>query len=169
MFDLAGPNPKRKGTKRTVSSCMRVTANDGHARLSVPKFRADDVNDTLMNVVEIVEPNSKFLAVVAKCIYLLFGDGICDREIAIIGRDIVIGGRNGKAGASYGSSGDSQTFECLGTSHFMHQMKIDVQNGLLARFTKDIVVIPDLLEHRARRGSDKGHRNRILEGWRKFL
>ena len=79
MLDFAGSNAKGKCAKSSVSRCMTVATDNGHPRLGITQFWSDDVYNALIHVVQIVELDAKFLAVVAQRIDLLFGDRVCDR------------------------------------------------------------------------------------------
>jgi hypothetical protein len=54
MLHLAGANAKRQGPKRAVRGGMAIAADDGHARLGDPQFRADHMHDALLAVVDVV-------------------------------------------------------------------------------------------------------------------
>lgn len=59
-----------------------------------------------------------------------------------------------------------------GRSHLVDQVQVDIENGLLTRLVLDNMLVPNLLEHRPRRGlarSCVGHRIRICVGFAVFL
>ena len=169
MFHLARPDAECQRPERTVRSRVTISANDRHPRLGVASFRTNDVHDPLVGVVQIVEPDAKLFAVLPQGVHLLTRNRIGNRQQAIGRRDIVIGRGNGFFRPPYFSSRQTQSFERLSARHFMHQLKVNIDNRGLPWFFVDEVLVPDLLEHRSRGGSVRGHKcaaeRRIL--WRR--
>lgn len=70
----------------------------------------------------------------------------------------MVGSRNGEFGSANRSIGQTKTLEGLCAGNLVDQMQVDVQHRLLAGFAKYGVIIPDFLEHRARRLGGRGHK-----------
>src|SRR5204863_6227607 len=62
-----------------------------------------------------------------------------------VGRDVVIGGRNGLVGASHLSALKPQSVKRLWRRDLVHEMQVDVDQAVA-----DLVGVPDLVEHRLR-------------------
>ncbi len=69
---------------------MTIAANNRHTGLCVAQLGADDVNDTLIDIVQIVQANAKLFAILTESIDLLTSDGVSDRQIAIVGGDVMV-------------------------------------------------------------------------------
>ncbi len=123
---------ERKSSEGSMRSGVRVAANDRHSRLSVAKLGADDVDDPLLVVVQVVKSNSELLAIGAERIDLLPRDRVGDRQPTIGGRNVVIRSCNRALWPPSFPLSQPQAFECLCTSHFMDQVKIDIEDRLLA-------------------------------------
>ena len=80
VFDFAGADAEGQRPESAVRGGVAVAADDGHARLRDAEFGADDVDDALLRVVQIVNANAEFLQ-------LLRSVSICCLEIgSAIGR-----------------------------------------------------------------------------------
>ena len=127
------PMPKAKRPERAVRGRVAVAADDRHARLRQTQFRADDVDDPLLRIVEIVQANAELAAVVAQGVDLLFGNRIGDRQAAIGRGHVVVGRGHGQLRPAHPAAGQPQSLERLGAGHFVDQVQVDVQDRLLAR------------------------------------
>ncbi len=90
VLDLAGADAERQSPKRAMGRSMAVAANDGHPRLRVAQLGTDDMDNTLLRVVQVVVLDAKLLAIVAKRIDLFFRDQVENRQAAIGRRHIVV-------------------------------------------------------------------------------
>ena len=156
VFDFAGSDSEGQSAKGAVGCCMGITADDGHSRLGVPEFWTDDMDDSLVGIVEVIESDSELFAVVPQRIDLLSRDHIGDGQGSIGGWDIVVGGGDGPLGAAHLASGEPKTFKSLSAGHLVHQVQIDVKDGLFSSFVMDHVLVPDLLEHGPGTGWGRG-------------
>ena len=166
VLNFARADAERQRAERAVRRRVAVAADDRHAGLRQAQLGTDDVNDPLLGVVQIVELDAEFLAVVPQRVDLLLRNRVGDRQAAVGRRHVVVrhGRRQGRAADL--AARDPQSFERLGTGHFVNQMAIDVQNRRLVRFVDDDVLIPNLGEQRARggRGGGGGHAKKTLLG-----
>ncbi len=113
VFHFAGADAKGESAERAVSGGVAVAANDGHAWLGDSKLGADDVDDALLRIVEIVEADAEFFAVVAECVDLLLGNDVGNRQAAVGRRNVVIGGGDGEIRAADFTAGKTEAFEGL--------------------------------------------------------
>ena len=113
-----------------------------------PSSGPDHVDDALVAVVQVVEPDAELPAVAPQGIDLLLGDRIGDRQPAVGGRHVVVDGGHGPLGPPHLAPGKPQPFEGLGAGHLVDELQVDVQDRLLALFGMDDVAVPYLLEHR---------------------
>jgi len=124
---------------------VRVTTHDGHARLGHAEFRTDDVDDSLILVTSRKDGDAELFAVLLERLELAARHRVAYRRRDWIGRHVVIGRRQCSFRSPHASTVQSQTFEGLGTRHFVHEVQIDIEQR---RFTErlDGVFFPDLLE-----------------------
>ena len=125
---------------------MTVSTHDRHTRLCKPLFRADDVNYSLADIVNVVQLDTEFLAVVPQRFNLLAGNVVGNRQAAISGRNIVIDRGIGSLWTPVRASRRAQTFKGLRTGHFVNQMKVNIENGLPALFMVNDMLIPNLFK-----------------------
>ena len=152
MLDLARADPERQRSEGTVGGGVAVTADDRHPRLRDPQFGADDMDDPLVGVAKVEQANPELPAIRPERVDLLLRDRVGDREAAIGGGDVVIGRRERCLGASHAATGDPQPLEGLGTGDLVNEVPIDVDQRLFAVRAADEMVVPDLVEKRARSG-----------------
>ncbi len=131
MLHFARADPKCQRSKRSVCRGMRVPANDRHSRLGVALLGSDDVNNPLVAVIQIVEPNAELFAVVSKRIHLLLRDRVSDGQTAIAGWNVMIRRRDGAFWPANLAIGQPKPFKRLSARNFMNEMQIDVEYGLL--------------------------------------
>ena len=127
---------------------VAVAADDRHARLRESQLGADDVDDALLRIVQIVQADAELAAVVAQRVDLLLRDRIGDRQAAIGRGHVVVGRGDGQFRPAHFAAGQAQAFERLGAGHFVDQVQVDVEERLLARLGMHDVCIPDFFEHR---------------------
>ena len=94
-------------------------------------------------------PNSRQFS--RKRVDLLLRDRVENRQAAIGGGHVVVGGGHGPLGPADLAAGQPQPLERLGTGYLVDQLQIDVEDRLFPRLGVDDVVVPDFLEHRAGR------------------
>ena len=151
VLDFAGADAEGQRAERAVRGGVAVAADDGHAGLRQAELRADDVDDALLRIVQVVQrmPNSRQLLRSVSICCLEIGSAIGRRAV---GRGHVVVGRgDGQFRPADFAAGQPQAFERLRAGDFVDQVQIDVEDRLLARLGMDDVVVPDFLEHRAGR------------------
>ena len=163
-LDLAGPDPERQRPERAVGRGVRIAAHDRHPRLGQPELRADDVDDALARVADAVERDPELGAVGLELVDLGERHLVDERQAAVGRRDRVVRGRDGLAGAADADPAGAQPGEGLRAGDLVDEVEIDGQDGGRTRVLGHDVVVPDLVDDGARRGS--GHRRwRLPKAW----
>jgi hypothetical protein len=93
---------------------------------------------------------------------LLLGNRIGDAVVAalpVIGRCVVVGGRDDRTLAPDLAAGQPQTLEGLRARHLVHQVAVDVEDGRAVVLGVDGVLVPELVVKRA-----CGHRVHLRGG-----
>src|SRR6185437_661432 len=147
MLDLAGADTEGERAERSMSGRVTVAANDRHAGLREPLFRANDVDDALLVAVETEARNAKLAAIRFELFDLRGGDFIEDRQRARRGRRAVIGRAEGQIGTADLEAALAQAIEGLGRRHFMHKVTIDVDQGWRAGILGAAMVIPNFFDY----------------------
>ena len=137
MLDLARADAKRQRAKRTVRRGMRIAADDRHSRLRQALFRAENVDDSLLDAVEVVEFDAEFAAVFAQSFDLLSGDRIFEWQVAVDRRDGVVDGTECEFRPAKFSPREPQSFKSLRARHLVDQMQIDIEQRRLSGFFVD--------------------------------
>ena len=83
---------------------------------------------------------------------LLAAFRIGDALVAVLGRHIVVGHRQGQFGAAHLAAGVAQALKGLGAGHFMDQVAVDIDHGRLARRGVHQMRVPDLVVQRLAHG-----------------
>src|SRR6185369_662298 len=63
VFDFAGADAEGERAEGTVGSGLAGAANDRHAGLCVAELRADNVDDALLDIVDVVELDAELFTV----------------------------------------------------------------------------------------------------------
>jgi hypothetical protein len=130
-----------------MSTGVAITANNRHARLRQAEFRANNVNNTLSPVSNIVERNPRVLAVLAESLYLLRCDLVLDNEAVFRrGWHVVVDSRERQVGPAHLPACKTESLERLWRRDFVHEMKVDVNEGRFAGSLSHEVRRPDFLE-----------------------
>jgi hypothetical protein len=149
VLDFAGADAERESTECAVGAGVRVAADDGHAGLGDAEFGADDVDDSLLARVDVVELNVEVGAVFAQGVDLRGGDLVEDVEASFNGGgNVVIDRGDAAVGATDFAASETEAFKGLGRRDLVEQLKIDVENRRLALRLDDYVLLPDLFEKR---------------------
>lgn len=98
--------------------------------------------NALIDVVQVKQLHAEISTVLGKRVDLLLGDRIGNVE-TVFRRDVVIHCRERQIRTAHFAAGHAKTFERLRGSHFVNQMKIDVNNAWFARFRMNDMVIPN--------------------------
>jgi hypothetical protein len=150
MLDLRGADTERKRTERAMGRGVRIPADDGEARQRPALLGTDDVHDALADIVHAEIFDIELACVVRKRLHGQRGFRIADAELAVGGRDVVVGHCERELGTAYAPAGFAQTLERLGARNLVNQMAIDVENARLAGLLVDEVALPDFIVQRAR-------------------
>ncbi len=94
-LDLGGPDAERERPECSVGRGVRIAAHDRHAGLGETQLGTDDVDDPLGRRSEPVKRDPELPAVVGELLDLRRGHRVQDRQVAWMGRDRVVGRRNG--------------------------------------------------------------------------
>ena len=145
MLHFGCSNAESQCTESAVRAGVAVAAHNRHPRLRQPQLRPNHVHDPLIGRIHVEESDTEFFAVSLQGRNLLGRNQIGNGSSSRLGWNIVIDSGYGARGLAHFSSRDSQTIESLRRSHFMHQMKIDIQDRRPAARLRDQMRIPDLL------------------------
>jgi hypothetical protein len=113
VFDFTGTDPESDGTERPVSGGVRITAHNGHAGMHESDIGTDDVNNSLIGIVQIVEFNVELPTVFLQGFDLRFGDRIGYWQIAVDGRNTMIVDGKGFIWSPNGAFRLPKSFKCL--------------------------------------------------------
>jgi hypothetical protein len=149
MFDLAGADAVGQRAKGAMGRGMAVAADDGGAGQRPALFGADDVDDPLADVVDIVKLDAEFAGVLAQRLDLDAAFGVADRDMAVlVGGQVVVGHRDRLSGGAHRTAGQTQAFEGLRAGHLMHEMPVDIQNAGAVGVLMHHMGVPDLVVKR---------------------
>ncbi len=141
---LAGADAEGEGPEGAVRGGVRVTADDGHARLRQPQFRADDVHDALPVRAEGVQRDAELPAVARELGQLEAGLLVEDGQGAVVGRRAVVRGGDGALRVAHGQAAASKTFEGLWAGDLVDELEVDSEDRGSPGLLEDDVVVPDL-------------------------
>ena len=127
VFNFRRANPERQGAKRAVGCGMGVAADDGHARQGNSLLWPHHVNDALIGVVQIVQLNAKFVAVLDQLLHLDTRHLTRGINVFGLGGNVVIHRREGFTRLTYRALVRAQAVKCLRRGHFVYQMTVNVQ------------------------------------------
>ena len=146
VLHFARADAEGQSAERAVGRRVAIAADDRHAGLRVALLGADDVDNALARVVDVVQRDAEFAAVVAERIDLLLRDRVENRQAAVGRGDIVVDRRERPLGPANLAAGETEALERLRAGHFVDQVQVDVQNRLPAGLVVDDVVVPDFFE-----------------------
>ena len=145
-LDFRRPDAERERAKRAVGGGVGIATDDGHARLSEAVFRSNDVNDTLVPVLETEVGDAEFLGVLFELGNLGGGDGIDDGQAPRRGGGGVIDGAERQVRTADLDAPLAEAAEGLGRGDFVDQMQVDEEQRRGAFALGDDVVIPHLFD-----------------------
>jgi hypothetical protein len=126
---------------------VAIAADNRHARLGQAEFRANNVNNSLSPIPNIVERNSRVLAVLAESLHLLGCDLVLNDEAVFRrGWHVVVDSRERQVGTTHLPACKTEPLERLWRSDFVYQMKVDVNEGRFTGGLSHEVRRPDFLE-----------------------
>ena len=150
VLHLARADAESEGTEGPVGGGMRVAADDGHARLGQPELGTDDVHDSLVGRIEVVQLDPELLGVPHQCGHLACRQLVGDRQPAVSGRHVVVHRGDGEVGPADAAPRQPESLERLGRGHLVHQVQIHVEQRRPSGELAHHVSIPDLLEEGTR-------------------
>ena len=157
VLDLGGADAEGERAHRAMRGGVAVAADDGHAGLAQALLRPDDVDDALVEAVDREIGDAELPHIALEGVDLELRVGIVDAgdaDLAVGGRNVVIGDGHRRVGPAHLAPGKLQAFEGLRRRDLVDQVQIDIdQVGALALRGHDMA-LPDLVEQRARCGHD---------------
>ena len=158
VFDLRGADSERERSESPVRRGMAVAAHDRHPRLGEAELGSDDVDDPLVRVPHRVLGHAEFGAVLRQHLKLFPRGRVGNRLVDVDRRDVVVSGREREFRTPHPPSRKAKTLERLRGRHFVHEMKVDVEQICRRRRgpADDDVPLPDFL------GQGGRHRYPIL-------
>jgi hypothetical protein len=88
---------------------------------------------------------TEFGGVVTKYLYLTCRDGICNGQVNVGSRNVVIFCCNREVGATQRAPCHTKTVECLGTCDFVYQVQVNVEKVGFTVGAVNHVLVPHLL------------------------
>ena len=124
---------------------MGVAADDRHPGLGDAQLRSDDVDDAAAVRAQRVQGHAELLAVRLQRLDLLARQLVGDHpgDGRVVGRDVVVGRRQGPVRAAHLAALQAEAVEGLRRGHLVDEVQVDVD-----QVVGDLVSLPDLVEHR---------------------
>ena len=88
VLDFGGADAEGERAEGSVGTGVRVAADDGHAGLGEAELGADDVDDSLLGGLDVVELDAELGAVAAEGFDLAGADGIKDMEAILDAEEV---------------------------------------------------------------------------------
>ncbi len=152
VLDLGGADAEGERTQGAMRRGMAVAANDRHARLREPLFRADDVDDALVDAIDREIGDAKIADILLERVDLQLGFRLVDAGLTIARRDVVVAHGHRRVGPAHLAAGEAQPLESLRRRHFMDQVQIDIDEVRALALWGDDMTVPDLVEQGTRLG-----------------
>src|SRR6185437_15193496 len=150
MLDLGGADPEGERTQGAMRRGVAIAADNCHAGLRQAHYRADDVDNALIDAVDRNIGHAELDDVALQRIDLQLRFRLVDAGLAVAGRDVVVGNGDRRIRPPHLAAGELQPFEGLRGRHLMAEVKIDIEEmGALARRGDDMAV-PNLVAQGAR-------------------
>ena len=146
VLDFARADAECERAESAVGRRVAIAADDCHAGLCVALLGADNVDNPLPRVVNIVQRDAELFTVVAKRIDLLLRDRVENWQTAIGRGNVVVDRRQRQFRSANRPAGEAEAFKRLRARNFVHQMQVDIQNRLPAGLVVDDVIVPDFFE-----------------------
>ena len=126
VFYFGRADTDGQGGKGTMRARVGISAYDSHTGQCGALLGADDMDNTLPPVVHFEFRDAQLLAILVERVNLQARYGIGDSVSAFSGRHVVIGhGQYGFQPPRFAAR-KFQSFECLRTGDFVHQMAINI-------------------------------------------
>ena len=168
MRHLGAADAEGERAHRAVGRGVAVAADQQQPRLGQPRFRTDDVDDALARPAQAKVADAVLGAVARQGLDQSAAARVGDLlHPARVGRHVVVRHGEGAVGRVRLEPAPPQRVEGGGRA-LMHEVAIDIEQGLAVLALLHAVARPDLLEERARRGAAPSFRRswRHLAGWR---
>jgi hypothetical protein len=149
-LDLARPDAECQRTERPVRGRVRIATDDGHPRLGETELRTDDVDDPLVGRADAVKRDPELGAISRQLVDLGRGHDVEDRQVPWMGRNRVVGRRDGPLRVAYPKAARAKPRKRLRRRHLVDEVEVDGEDGRRAFILRDDVVVPDLLDDGAR-------------------
>ena len=145
VLDLARADAEGERAERAVRRRVAVAADDRHARQRAALLGADDVDDALAGVAHREVGDAELGRVLAQHLDLAGRDRVGDRLVDVLGRDVVVLGRDRQLGAAHPAAAEAQAVERLRAGDLVDEVQVDVEEVGLARRRAHEVALPHLL------------------------
>jgi hypothetical protein len=150
VFDLRSAHAEGDRAERAVRGGVRVAADDRHAGLGDAQLRADDVDDALLGVTERVDRHAELLRVLAQhgdlgARHLVLDRAQPGQRQCVVGRGVVVLGREGEVGTMHRATCQAQAVERLRAGHLVDEVHVDEQQVGLTGCGAYDVAVPELL------------------------
>ncbi|MNC39827.1 hypothetical protein D3C75_885050 [compost metagenome] len=146
MFNFRSPDPERQRAKCAVGRGVGVAANNGHARQCNALLRAHYVDNTLEWVIQVIQFNAEFFAVLHQLLHLNashFAGGV---DVFSLRRNVVVHGGKRFARLAHRALVRTQAIKRLWRCHFVNQMTVDVQQRRFIHcFVNDVGIVQLLI------------------------
>ena len=152
MLDLSGADAERQRPEGTVRRGVAVAADQRRAGQGEALLGADDVDDTLADVVHVEQLDAELGAVLGQCLNLDAAVLVVDALGAVGGRHVVVGDRQRQVRAAHLAPSGAQPLERLRAGDFVDQVAVDIDQAGAVVLDVDEVAFPDLVEQRPRFG-----------------
>src|SRR5690606_17171546 len=128
--------------------CRRVAiaTNDRHSRKGQSEFRADNVNNALKGVSEVVQADTEFFTVFSQGLYLMSRQRLPDGEMLVLGRHVVVSCGSCSCRIEYWHATLAKPIECLGAGHLVNEVSVDEQHVGMSVAAFYHVGVPDLVK-----------------------
>ena len=126
---------------------VRITADDGHARLGEALLRPDHMDDALTDIVHGEIGYTEIGGVLGKRLDLNARLLVGDAGGAIGCRDVVVGDGKGAVRRANGPPGIAQAFEGLRAGHLVNKVPVDVNQAGTVILAMHNMRIPDSVSY----------------------
>ena len=127
VLDLGRADAEGERAEGAVGGGVRVAADQRRAREREARLRAHDVDDALARVGEAVERHAEVAAVFDQGRHLLLRERHAGVERGLLGRNVVVHGREHQVRTTELAAGGAQTGEGLRARDFMNDVAVDVE------------------------------------------
>ena len=153
VLDFAGADTKRHCTKSTMGRRVGVSTHDSDSRHRQSKLWPYHVHNALFDIAQRMQTNTKFFRVGPQSFNLYPTSRLSDGLIDVDRGCVVILGGDCQIRPTDAATSDAEPIKRLGAGHFVHQVKIDInQIGFTILTLRDKVICPDFFRQSTRRG-----------------